>query len=335
MSSYLIRRLLAVVPTVVAALSLLFVLFFLLPGDPARTIAGGDARHVDPAAVARVESRYGLDQPLPVQFARYWGRTLRWDLGDSYLSGRSVNDIVGDRAVNSVRLGIWAIAIEIVVGVGVGVLSAVRRRSLGDRAATLVTAAMAAVPVFVLGFLLKFAFAIYPNRHGWPSALRLHTQGLGPDSWAFFIFPTGDQWRYLVLPAVTLASVSTAVVARVTRGAMLEVLRADFLRTARAKGLRERQVVWRHALRNALLPVVTLIGLDLGAVFGSAVLTETVFSWPGVGSELARSVLRRDMPVLLGLTIVVVLAYALVNLVVDLSYGWIDPRVSRRSARQP
>lgn len=330
MPRFLLRRLLVVVPTTFAAISLLFVLFFLLPGDPARTIAGADLEQVDPAVQARVEARYGLDDPVPVQFARYWQRTVQWDLGESYTTRRPVNEIVGDRVSNTVRLAFWAVVAEVVLGVGAGVAAAVWRRSRTDRATTLLTAAAAAIPVFVLGYLLKWAFAIYPATHDWPEWLRLRSQGLGPDSWFLFVVPTGEQWRYVVLPALTLALSSAALLARITRSSMLDVLRADFVRTARAKGLSERRVVFGHALPNALLPVVTILGLDLGAMFGSAVLTETVFSWPGVGSEIARAVARRDMPVLLGLTIVVVLAYQLLNLVVDVSYGRLDPRVRAR-----
>jgi ABC-type dipeptide/oligopeptide/nickel transport system permease component len=157
--------------------------------------------------------------------------------------------------------------------------------------------------------------------------MRLKTSRIGPDTWTFFFIPTGDQWRYLILPAVTLASVSTALAARMTRGSMLEVLQADYLRTARAKGLSDGQVIWRHGLRNAMLPVVTLIGIDFGTAVGVAVLTESVFSWPGLGSTIANSVTERDLPVLLGFTFVVVLAYAIVNLLIDLSYAWFDPRI--------
>jgi ABC-type dipeptide/oligopeptide/nickel transport system permease component len=275
----------------------------------------------------RIEERYGLDDPVPVQFVNYWKRTLQWDLGDSFLSNRSVNDILGERTVNSLRLGIWAILIEIVVGISVGLLSAIRRYSWSDRVTTIVTAGASAIPVFVLGFVLQWMFAVKPNQWGWPEWARLRTSGIGPDTWTFFFIPTGEQWRYLILPAITLASVSTALAARMTRGSMLEVLRADYMRTARAKGLRERDVVLKHGLRNAMLPVVTLIGIDFGTVIGVAVLTETTFSWPGLGSAIANAVLARDLPVLLGLTLVVVLVYALINVIVDISYAWFDPRV--------
>jgi ABC-type dipeptide/oligopeptide/nickel transport system permease component len=327
MTSYAIRRILLVVPTIFFALSFLFILFFTLPGDPGNLIAGGGNRTVDPGVLERVEERYGLDDPLPEQFVNYWERTVRWDLGDSYLNRRSVNEIVGDKAINSVRLGIWAIIIEVVVGLAVGLVAAIRRYSLTDRATTVITAGASAIPVFVLGFVLQYGFAVLPNKWDWPDWARFRTSTIGPDSWTLFFIPTGEQWRYLILPAITLASVSTALAARMMRGSMLEVLRGDYMRTARAKGLRERDVVIRHGLRNAMLPVVTLIGIDFGTTIGAAVLTETAFSWPGLGSEIANSVVRRDLPVMLGLTLVVVLAYSVINILVDISYAWFDPRI--------
>jgi oligopeptide transport system permease protein len=327
MTSYIIRRLLLIIPTVFLALSFLFFLFFALPGDPASLLAGGEARVVDPGVVERINDRYGLDDPILVQFKDYWERTITWDLGESFLDRQNVNDILREKSVNSLRLGIWAIIIEIIVGISVGILSAIRRYSFSDRLTTILTAAASAIPVFVLGFVLQYLFAVVPNKQGWPDWARLRTSGLGPDTWTFFFIPTGEQWRYLILPAVTLACVSTALAARMTRGSMLEVLRADYMRTAKAKGLSERSVVVKHGLRNAMLPVVTLIGIDFGTVIGAAILTETTFSWPGLGSEIANAVGARDLPVLLGLTLAVVLAFALINLIVDVSYAFFDPRI--------
>jgi ABC-type dipeptide/oligopeptide/nickel transport system permease component len=327
MLSYAIRRLLLVIPTVFLALSFLFLLFFALPGDPATLIAGGGDRSVDEGVVERAQERYGLNDPLWVQFKDYWGRTIQWDLGESFGDRQSVNELFGRTAVASLRLAIWAILIEIFVGIFVGVLSAVRRYSIADKLTTVGTAALSAVPVFVLGYILQYGFAVHPNKAGWPDWARLRTQDIGPDSWTFFFIPTGEQWRYLILPAITLACVSTALAARMTRGSMLEVLRADYMRTARAKGLSERQVIFGHGLRNAMLPVITLIGIDFGTVIGAAVLTETVYSWPGLGSEIANSISDRDLPVLLGLTLAVTIAFSLINLLVDLSYAWFDPRI--------
>jgi ABC-type dipeptide/oligopeptide/nickel transport system permease component len=328
MPSYIIRRLLLLIPTVFGALSFLFILFFLLPGDPAEQLVGND-RAVPPDVLERAEARYGFDKPLHEQFVSYWQNTVRWDLGESFATRRSVNETLGEKAPASIRLAIWAIIIEIIVGISVGLWSAIRRYSLSDKLTTIGTAAVSAVPVFVLGYILIYGFAVMPgpNYWDWPEWARLRTSQIGPDEWYFFFIPKGEQWRYLILPAITLACVSTALCARMMRGSMLEVMRADYMRTARAKGLKERSVVLRHGMRNALIPVVTLIGIDFGTVIGAAVLTETVFSWPGLGSAIAEAVVDRDLPVLLGLTLVVVIAFAVINLLVDVSYAWFDPRI--------
>ena len=328
MARFAARRLLVTGPVVWAALSLLFVLFFLLPGDPVDLIAGsGGARAVTPEVRAAIEARYGLDDPWYVQYASYWGRTLTGDLGESYASRRQVSDVLGQTAVASLRLAVWAVAVEVVFGIAAGVLSALRRNSFGDSLTTVGTAALSAVPVFVLGYLLQHAFGVFPAQAELPQWLRLPVQGIGPDTWTFFFIPVGEQWRYLVLPAFTLASVATALVARLTRTAMVEVSAADFMRTAKAKGLSERRVVFRHGLRNALIPVVTFIGINFADLLGSAILTETVYNWPGMGSTVAQAIGRRDAPIVLGGTLVLVVAYMLVNLLVDLSYGLLDPRV--------
>jgi len=324
MTSYAIRRILLIIPVVWGALTLLFVLFFVVPGDPVELIAGaGGSRAVAPAVRANIEAKYGLDKPILEQYVTYIANTAQGDLGNSYATSRTVNDILRDTLKASARLAIWGIIIEVVVGIAAGLISAVRQYSLIDKLTTVGTA----VPVFVLGYLFQNQFGIFPNQHGWPQWARLPVQGIGPDSWAFFFIPTGAQWRYLVLPAVVLASVSTALVARMTRATMLEVNRADYMRTARAKGLRESEVVLRHGLRNAMIPVVTLIGLDLASLIGSAILTETVFNWPGMGSTIATAIGRRDAPVVLGLTLVLVVLYVVINLLVDLSYAFFDPRV--------
>lgn len=334
MARYVLRRLLIAIPVVWAALSLLFGLFFVVPGDPVDLIAGaGGTRAVTEEVRANVEARYGLDRPWYEQYGAYWGRTLSGDLGESYASRRGVGEIVAGTAVASARLAIWAILFEVVIGITAGVLSAVRRYSFGDALTTVSTAAVSAVPVFVLGYLLQHLLGIVPEQHGFPEWLRLPVQGIGPNTWTFFFIPIGEQWRYLLLPAITLASVSTALVARLTRTTMLEVGRTDYVRAARAKGLSERRVVFRHGLRNALIPVVTLVGLNLADLMGSAILTETVFNWPGIGSSIADAIGQRDAPVVLGGTLVLVLLYVGVNLLVDLSYGLFDPRIRLGSER--
>ena len=250
MISYIIRRLLLLIPTVFFAISFLFVLFFLLPGDPATLIAGGADRSPDPGVIERANERYGLDDPILVQFVNYWKRVLQWDLGESFVNDRSVNDILGEKAPRSIRLAIWATLIEIVIGISVGLISALRRYSISRQADhRSAPPPLPPIPVFVLGFILQYAFAVYPNKHDWPEWMQLRTSRLGPDTWVLFFIPTGEQWRYLILPAITLACVSTALAARMMRGSMLEVMRADYMRTAKSKGLSERSD--RHAPRPA------------------------------------------------------------------------------------
>jgi ABC-type dipeptide/oligopeptide/nickel transport system permease component len=331
MAAFVLRRLAVTVPVVFCALSLLFMLFFLVPGDPVETLAGGSGRTLTPTLRHNIEAKYGLDQPKPAQFVAYWRRTLSGDLGRSYKSDSDVSTIVGRTATSSARLAFWAILIEIFLGIGAGVLSAVRRYSFLDGLTTVSTAAISALPVFVLGYLFQLSLGVFTAQHDWPAWIRFPVQGIGPDSWALGVIPVGDQWKSLVLPAFTLASVSTALVARLTRTTMLEVVRADYLRTARAKGLLERQVILRHGLRNAMIPVVTYIGIDFATLMGAAILTETVFNWPGMGSRLAAAIEAQDIPVVLGITLVVVVLYVVANLFVDLSYGWFDPRI--RTAR--
>jgi len=325
---FVFRRTLVAIPVVFCALSLLFFLFFLVPGDPVDMLAGaGGQRAVSASIRSNIEAKYGLDQPVIVQFGNYWKRTLSGDLGDSYKNNASVNDIVARTMVASARLAFWAILIEVLFGISAGILSAVRRYSFLDGLTTVSTAAISALPVFVLGYVLQLVFGVYGGQHAWPDWARFPVQGIGPNTWTLGGVPTGDQWKFLVLPAITLASVSTVLVARLTRTTMLEVVRADFMRTARAKGLLERQVVLRHGLRNAMIPVITYIGIDFATLMGSAIITETVFNWPGMGSRLAEAIAAQDVPVVLGITLIVVVLYVGANLVVDLSYGWFDPRI--------
>jgi len=326
MGAYVTRRLLLLIPTVVGAVTLLFVLFFVMPGDPAQLIAGGGDRAIPESVRTQIKARYGLDKSIPEQYVSYWGRVATGDLGESFKSREPVTEIIARTAPASARLAFWAVVIESVVGISVGIYSAIKKYSFLDSFVTVGTAAMGAVPVFVLAYLMQQAFGVFPAKQGW--SFRLPVQGIGPNEWVLGVFPANwDQFLHLLMPAIVLASVSTAVVARMTRATMLEIEKADYLRTARAKGLRNRTVVMRHGVRNALIPVVTLIGVDIGALVGSAILTETVFNWPGMGSKLASATSGRDLPVMLGLTLVIILVYALTSLAVDLSYSWFDPRV--------
>ena len=331
MLGYVFRRLLLIIPVVLGSVTILFAAFFVLPGGSNKTAellaGGGSGRSVSPAILENVKKQNGLDKPIYVQYARYIKKLARGDLGTSYRTNRSVNDMLKQFAPASLRLAFWALFLEAIIGIAAGILSAIRKYSFSDGVVTVLTTVALAVPVFVLGYLLQLGFAVYPNQHSWPQWARLEPQRIGPNSWTLGVIPTGDEWRYLVLPAFALACVGTAVVARLTRSTMLEVGEADYIRTARAKGLNEPMVVMKHTLRNALIPVVTLIGLDLGTLIGSAVLTETVFSWPGLGSAIADGARGRDAPVVIGLTVVVIVVYVVVNLLVDLSYAVLDPRI--------
>ncbi len=325
MGGYILRRTLLVIPVVFGAITLLFLAFFVVPGDPIEIMAGD--RGLTPQTRANIEAKYGLDQPWYVQYEKYWGRLLHGDLGESYRSGRSVNEILGRAAPASIRLAFWAIIIQIVIGIGAGLLSAIKRYSFIDALTTISTTMLLAVPAFVFGYILIFVFGVYPFQHGFPKWATFPVQGIGPDRWTFFFIPLGNQWRYLLLPAITLASVQTALVARMTRGSMLEVMRSDYMRTAAAGGLLKRTILLKHGLKNAMIPVVTLLGLTVAEMIGAAILTETVFNWPGIGSSIATAITFLDAPIVLGLSLVVVLTYVLISLLVDLSYAFFDPRI--------
>ena len=333
MGSYIVRRLLLVPLVLWGTATLLFFLSYGGPGDTARKIAGPTyaSRPLPPQLREEIEEKYDLNEPLVGRYVNYLGKLATGDLGVSNQNGEQVSDIAGRTLAASLRLGFWALLIEVCIGIGAGVLSAMRKYSFTDGVITMLTIGAGAIPVFVFGYLMIEAFAIFPARHGWP---HLPTNGIGPDTWALFVIPTGSQWEYLVMPAITLALVSTAIVARITRSSMLEASKLDFIRTARAKGIRERQVTLHHGLRNALIPVVTLIGIDAGVLLGSAILTETVFNWPGMGSEIAVAVKNQDVPVVAGLSMIVVIAYVIINLAVDVSYAKLDPRVRLGSDSQ-
>ena len=325
MAGYIFRRTLLVVPVIWGAITLLFLAFFIIPGDPVQVLAGDKA--VSPQIRENMEAKLGIDQPWYVQYGKYWNRLAHGDLGESYRSGRSVNDILGSTAPASVRLAIWAIVVQIFIGIATGLVSAIKRYSFIDALTTVSTTMLLAIPAFVLGYVLIYMLGVYTFQHQFPSWAKFPVQGIGPDSWALFFIPIGKQWRYLLMPTLTLASVQTALVARMTRGSMLEVLRADYMRTAAAGGLSKRTIVLKHGLKNAMIPVVTLLGLSMAEMIGAAILTETVFNWPGIGSSIATAITFLDAPIVLGLSLVLVLTYVLLNLLVDVSYAFFDPRI--------
>ena len=335
MAVFIIRRLFSLVITLLGGFTLLFILFFALPSDPATKIASnGGSKNVPAEVVRNVEKRLGLDKPV---YEQYWNRltdtvTLS---GESYTTREPVADMVKQRLPASLRLAIFAMMIEATIGIGSGVLSARRRGSIADTITTIAAVVAGAIPVFVLGYLLTLVTGVYAFEHGWPEWARLPaiSNNYDPDQWSLFIIPNLDQLELLIQPAVVLASVSTAIVARLPRTTMLEAQTADHVRTARAKGLREKTVSRRHVLRNALIPVVTFIGIDFGTIIGFAILTETVFQWPGLGSKVATAAGQSDLPVVLALSMVVMLIYGLMNLVVDISYAKLDPRIRLGGAK--
>jgi ABC-type dipeptide/oligopeptide/nickel transport system permease component len=326
-TAYIIRRVFGLLITVWAALTLVFFLYFMLPDDAANLLAGGGNRSVPESVVKNTAKKFGLDQPIYVQYFKYLGNVVTLDFGQSWKDGRDVSEVIAERAPASLRLAIWAIAIEASIGISLGILSAKRKNSFADTATTVAAAVASAIPVFVLGYAFQQTTGVFAYQHGWPEWAQLPVQGIGPDSWYLFIIPTAEQFTYLIQPAIVLAAVSTVIVARLTRTTMLEVGKSDFVRTAKAKGLSDGQITRRHSLRNAMIPVITFLGLDFGTLVTAAILTETVFNWPGLGSKLVSAADGRDLPVLVGLTAVVVMVYGVVNLLVDLSYAWFDPRV--------
>jgi peptide/nickel transport system permease protein len=303
---YALGRLVGTVPVLLGVTLLVFLMAWVTPGDPVVAMLGEASQGISREALDDLRRELGLDRPLPLQYLQYLADLAQGDLGRSIRSRRPVLDEIVDRLPATVELALAALAVAVVVGVGLGVLAAVRKRTWVDGAAIAVALVGVSIPVFWSGFLLMIAFAL---ELGW-----LPASGRGT-------------WQHLVLPAVTVGVSSAAFIARITRGAVLEALGQDYVRTARAKGLTPRRIVLRHALRNALLPIVTVVGLQMGGLLGGAVLTETVFAWPGVGRLLVDAIVARDLPLVQGSVLVVSLLFILVNLAVDLSYAAINPKV--------
>jgi ABC-type dipeptide/oligopeptide/nickel transport system permease component len=315
MLQFIARRVFQFIPVFLGVTLILFLMTTML-GDPIRLRFG--ERAANPEVYRQLQQQYGYDKPWYVQYVNYLGDLARGDLGVSIRSGRSVTQILKDTYPYTLRLSIAAIIVEIIVGVGAGMISAVKKYSFWDVFVTLSTSILVAMPVFWLGLMLQIFFGIM---------LKEWTNG------AFYLPISGAEsaefgsFAHIILPAITLASVSTAYAARIMRSQMLEVLSQDYIRTAQAKGLSGRRVLWVHAVKNAMIPVVTFIGLDLGAMLAGAILTETVFNWPGVGYTIFRAIQGRDYPVVFGGTAVILIAVMLVNLIVDISYAFLDPRI--------
>jgi ABC-type dipeptide/oligopeptide/nickel transport system permease component len=292
---------------------MVFFLLQMVPGDAALALLGPTAQ---PEELAELRASLGLDQPLPIQYAKWLGQVLQGDLGTSIQQRSPVLDILLERFNNTLILTISAVLVSVLLGVTAGIISATRQYSWFDRISMLLALFGNSMPAFWLGLMSILIFSLrlrwFPAAGMWPIT--------GP--YTFFTL-----LQHLTLPAVTLGIAAAAVNARITRSSVLEIIRQDYVRTAHAKGLPEGRVIWRHVLRNATLPVLTVVGVQFGFLLGSAVITETVFSWPGLGLALYNAIAVRDFPVVQGGVLVVATAFVLINLLVDLTYAWVDPRI--------
>ena len=356
MTKFLTRRTLSAIPVLFGILVVTFALARMIPGDPCKAMLGEKATQ---ETCDRFMHDKGFDQPIPVQFGVYMRDVITGDFGNSIRFNRSVGEILVERLPVTMELGAIALLLAVIIGIPAGVLSAMKRNSAID-VGTMVGANIGvSMPVFLLGLLLAYVFVLLlKGTPFWlPPTGRL-TAGLvatpfyevyhlafTPDTAKhrlfqfisnFYIFNSiitangevlKDSIRHLILPAMALATIPLAIIARMTRSSMLDTMNQDYVRTARSKGLRERSVIGGHAFRNSLLPIVTIIGLQLGVIFGGAVLTETIFGLAGVGRTLFEAITARDFPIIQGFTLVIALGYVLANLLVDLSYGFIDPRI--------
>lgn len=316
MFKYIGKRFLQFIPVFFGVTLILFLISNYMPGvDPVQMKMG--EKRVSPQLRAAIEKQYGLDKPWHVQYGNYLRKLAKGDLGRSVLTGRPVKDILLEKYPYTLKLSLVAIAIEIFLGLTAGIISAVKQRSFWDILVTLVTSIAVSLPVFWLGLILQYVFGILLKRAtgGWFYL---------PISGASGSMPT---WMYYILPAVTLACVSTAFTARIMRSQLLEVQGMDFVRTAKAKGLSPTRILWGHEMKNALIPVVTYIGIDFGVMIAGAIFTETVFNWPGVGFALSRAIFQRDFQIVIGCTTVILILVMIINLLVDISYAFLDPRI--------
>jgi glutathione transport system permease protein len=303
MLSYIARRLLGMIPTLLIVVVIVFLFVHILPGDPARLVAGSDA---DEETINLIRKDLGLDLPLPQQFLRYVEDLSQGNLGNSLRTKRPVTQEISDRFMPTLWLTATSMAWSVLFGMGIGICSAVWRNRWPDRLGMTLAVSGISFPAFALGMILMQIFSV---QFGW-----LPTVG-------------ADTWKHYILPSITLGAAVAAVMARFTRASFVEVIQEDFVRTARAKGLTETSVVFKHTLRNALIPVVTMMGLQFGFLLGGSIVVETVFNWPGLGRLLVDSVNQRDYPVIQGLVLMFSMEFILINLLVDVLYGAINPSI--------
>jgi ABC-type dipeptide/oligopeptide/nickel transport system permease component len=317
-TAYILRRFVLMIPVAFLVTIGVFVLVRMSPADPVILFAGEER---DPAVLASIRQELGLDQSLPVQYVAWLGRLAQGDLGRSFQTHQRVLEAITERLPATLELGFAALLISVTLALLIGIVSAVKRNSVVDLLSTSVTLAGVSFPNFFLGIVLILLFAyVIPGNIFPPGGYIAATQDLG------------DNLRRLFLPAVTLASASLAVNLRQVRSSLLDVFGHDYMRTARAKGLRERTVITRHALKNALIPVVTLVGIQIGAIIEGAFITETIFFWPGIGRLAVAAIPSQDYPVVQGVVLVSAFSFMLSTLLVDLLYAWLDPRISYETA---
>ena len=312
MTRYIAQRTFSLIPVLIGVTLLIFLVMQLAPGDPAQIMLGPKATET---SLTQLRHELGLDQPLHVQYVRWLTRVLRGNWGRSIQLKREVLPFILDRFQNTAYLTICAALLACLVGVPAGILSAIRQYSLSDRVAMVLVLVGFSMPIFWLGIILQIVFGL---RLG-----ILPVSGIqSPDH-----TDLADLVRHLILPSLTLATGATAIIARMTRSSMLEVIRQDYIRTARSKGLRERLIISQHALKNALIPVMTVLGMQVGYLLGGDVLVEMVFSYPGIGLAMVNGILARDFPLVQGAILLVASSYVLVNLAVDITYAYLDPRI--------
>jgi len=323
MTKYILRRLVQLVPVVVGISLMVFALLHLIPGDPAQVFLGQDAT---PAEVVRLRHVLGLDQPLPVQFGKFLVRLVQGDLGTSITRDVPVGGLVLEHLPATAELAVTAMVIAVAIAIPLGVLSATRKGTLVDLGSLILAQLGVSMPVFWLGMLMIAMFSL--RLHWLPTFGR--GAGLGEAMGALF---RGDvetfrgTVQHIIMPALCLGLTAAALITRMVRSTMLEVLQQDFVRTARSKGLSERTVIYKHALRNAMLPVITIIGIQFGSLLGGAVVTESIFAWPGVGRLAVEAIGQRDFPVIQGTVLTLALTFSILNLVVDISYAIINPKI--------
>ena len=303
MYKYILKRLVLLIPVMLGVTLLVFAIMYLTPGDPAQLILGESAPK---EAVVALREKMGLNDPFFMQYFRFVKNALVGDFGKSYTTGREVFAEIFARFPNTVVLAVLGIFISILIGIPVGIISATRQYSLTDSFSMVLALLGVSMPVFWLGLMLILLFSVK----------------LG-------IFPSGgfDGFKSVILPSIALGVGSAAIVTRMTRSSMLEVIRQDYIRTARAKGVAEKVVINKHALKNALIPIITVVGLQFGGLLGGAVLTESVFSWPGVGRLMVDAIRQKDTPTVLASVVFLAVVYSVVNLLVDLLYAFVDPRI--------